>query len=329
VNRHVSGWANESTTAARAALGYLWLLRLDTPTRLQLASSLLLDSSHAADALAPSPALDFIDPATYRALVSESADRLASRGRVSQAARLLYQAREFTTLASMLADELSNAVAASGAAATDSPSHLRLTDEETPTTTAERAAKLRSDAAAFLTEWNAGDPAAASRHGSALASLIQISQLVDGAIAWREAARRGFAPSATPSSAAASPSLSTLLAELERICEAGLLPSSPAMVEDASAEFRLAPRCIQRAYPALIELSVELLHARYVSLRDSRISTAGGAGSLADLERVRAQAEALLSFGGSALWLAAGVLGQMRMPAQAAQRIAGYLADMT
>ena len=245
VNRHVSGWANESTTAARAALGYLWLLRLDTPTRLQLASSLLLDSSHAADALAPSPALDFIDPATYRALVSESADRLASRGRVSQAARLLYQAREFTTLASMLADELSNAVAASGAAATDSPSHLRLTDEETPTTTAERAAKLRSDAAAFLTEWNAGDPAAASRHGSALASLIQISQLVDGAIAWREAARRGFAPSATPSSAAASPSLSTLLAELERICEAGLLPSSPAMVEDASAEFRLAPRCIQ------------------------------------------------------------------------------------
>jgi hypothetical protein len=78
-------------------------------------------------------------------------------------------------------------------------------------------------------------------------------------------------------------------------------------------------------------VSIQLLHAHFASLRSARLSApaAGGAASWADLERVRAQAEGILSFGGSALWLAAGVLGQMGMPARAAQRLAGYLADMT
>jgi hypothetical protein len=234
VAQHVSLWASESTEATRAALGYIWLLRADPEPRLDLAASLLLDSGRAAEALAPSPALGFIEPPALRSLVLEVASRLAGRGRVSQAARLLYQAREYATLASLLAEELSTAIAQSG----DAPAMLRLASDEEPADAAARASRLRKDAAAFVQEWGAADPVAASRHGMPLAHLIRISELVDGALAWREAPRGPTGPGQAPS-------LPSLLAQLDGISADGLLPTSPATVDAANAEFRLQPPCVQ------------------------------------------------------------------------------------
>jgi hypothetical protein len=408
VAQHVAGWASESTDAARAALGYIWLLRADPQPRLDLSVSVLLDSGRAAEALAPSPALSFIEPAALRSLVLEVSSRLAGRGRVSQAARLLYQRREFSTLASLLADELSTAIDQAGAG--DAPATLRLAAYEEPADAAARAARLRSDADAFLKEWAASDPAAASRQGMPLSHLIRISALVDGALAWREAPRGTTAQGPAPS-------LPSLLAQLDGLSAGGLLPTSPATVDAANAEFRLQPPSVQvgvpllragaspraslrraratllggdacrppraaqpshppstgvfpptpstpaecptsnahlgcsrsppwrplppprtqplpitprsqRVYPVLIEVSIQLLHAYFASLRSARQS-APADGGWADLERVRAQAEGIFSFGGSALWSVAGVLGQVGMPARAAQRLARYLADMT
>ena len=71
VSRHISAWADESADAARAALGYLWLLRAHPAARQALAATALLNTSRAAEALLPREAVGFVDDGAYRALVSE------------------------------------------------------------------------------------------------------------------------------------------------------------------------------------------------------------------------------------------------------------------
>jgi len=311
VAQHVDEWASEGVDASRAAIGYLWLLRGPAAQRQELCIQLLLGCGKP-EALLPRSGLSHIAEADYRELLRAVSSRLAGRGRASQAARLLYEAREHRQLSALLVAELSaNIVAA--ARGTGNPA---AGDE------AERAARLCADAAAFAREWRDSDPQEASAHGAPLFALLSIAHLLEGAEAWR-AASKGRPPAGPRgvTDAIAMQPLSALLARVEALSEAGLLPVSLAEVEAAQAEYRLQPPEVRRAFPQLVETCVELLHAQYVALRIARCApmpAAGGARAGTGFAAIRAQAEALVAFGGT-----------MDVSASSGQRIARWLAEMS
>lgn len=310
VAQHVGEWASEGVDASRAAIGYLWLLRGPAAQRQELCIQLLLGCGKP-EALLPRSGLSHIAEADYRELLRAVSSRLAGKGRASQAARLLYEAREHRQLSALLVAELSANIAAAARGTNPAAGDA-----------AERAARLCADAAAFAREWRDSDPQEASAHGAPLFALLSIAQLLEGAEAWR-AASKGL-PAAGPrgaTDAIAMQPLSALLVRVEALSEAGLLPASLAEVEAAQAEYRLQPPEVRRAFPQLVETCVELLHAQYVALRIARCApmpAAAGARAGTGFAAIRAQAEALVVFGGA-----------MDVSASSGQRIARWLAEMS
>lgn len=106
-----------------------------------------------------------------------------------------------------------------------------------------------------------------------------------------------------------------------------LLPSEPAAVEEKRADFRLLPVALQRCFPALIEVAMEALHAKFTLLRAAPAAYAGSSAS-AEAYALRSRAEAIVAFSGLAVWAAAEALGQTHMPGATTKRLAGWLADM-
>jgi len=265
------------------------------------------------------------------------------------------QAREHRQLSALLVAELSANIAAAARGtnpaagdAAERAARLCIGAAEEADRPSRRScceqARLCADAAAFAREWRDSDPKEASAHGAPLFALLSIAQLLEGvslwpavatvtsrcsglplgvgAEAWR-AASKGL-PAAGPrgaTDAIAMQPLSALLVRVEALSEAGLLPASLAEVEAAQAEYRLQPPEVRRAFPQLVETCVELLHAQYVALRIARCApmpAAAGARAGTGFAAIRAQAEALVAFGGT-----------MDVSASSGQRIARWLAEMS
>lgn len=297
--RQLSQWVGEDP---KSALGYVSLLSATEPEESEaLAAELLLRSGQSGAVLGELP---FLNLPAKRRLMCLLAKRLqGEQGLEMQAARLLYEAKSYVALATLLAEEISKRLVS----AEPSPQPL----QPGGVSELERMTQLRADAASFLEQWQRDEPQEAQQHGAPLQYLLQIALFLERAALWRERRHHTEISQAT---------LSQLLEGLDEIT---LLPADLSYVELMQAEFRLLPPWLQRIFPTLIEAAMEAVHAKYELLK-------AGAPARAESEprRLRARGEALVSFAGMSLWLASEALGQLHVPAMTSQRISSWLADM-
>ena len=322
LQHHVASWAQEDGVTA---LQYIFLLRGPPAQTEQLAVDSLLNAS-VSDVLLTR--LAFLPWSTQARLMASVATRLhTERGMSTQAARMLFECQAYAPLASLLLDLLSAAILASPSA---NPTRALAPYGAPPASADEagdeaRATQLRSDAAAFLSEWRAADAAAAASQGAPLQMLLSIADLLYTAVEWRR-------------QRASSGGEAALTAVLARVDALPLLPSTPVQVDAAQGNFRLAPPQLQRLAPPLLLTAMEATHAKFTSLRRTGGAShgamagaaAGGAafGADAELRTMRERAEALVAFGGLSVWRTADAMGHAQMPAAASQQLASWLSEM-
>ena len=292
--RQLSHWVGEDP---KGALGYVSLLICEQEARESLAAELLLRSGQTGAVLEELP---FLDQPTKTSLMRRLATRLQrEQGLEMQAARLLYEAKDYIALATLLAEQISKRLVSSV------PSPQAVSGFES-------MSQLRADADTFLLQWRRTEPEQAQQHSAPLQYLLQISLFLESVTQWRDDRHQMHGSEAI---------LSKLFDDLNEIT---VLPADLSTLELVQAEFRLLPTWLQCTFPTLIEAAMEVAHAKFELLR------AGGAPARAEteLQQLRARGEALVSFAGMSLWRASEALGQLHVPAITNQRISSWLADM-
>jgi len=318
IQRQVGPWAQEDGSMA---LKYIFLLRTPHEVPETLAVNALVEAE-ATDALLGR--LTFLPLTTQRRVMVAAAHRLAvERAAHNQAARLLYEAQAYSSLATLLIEQLSSAILSSNSA--NPTLHLAALAPREPTpdpAAAEaRIAQWRFDAAAFVDQWRAADAAAAASDGASLSALLAIAELLYTSNRWRQQ-RAGAQGEAA------------LTSTLTQLAALPMLPAHPRDVDGAQAALRQAAPQIQRLTPPLVYACVEALHAKFTALkRVAATALQGGAGGAsAELRSLRERAEALVAFAALSSFtspaVGVGMGGQAVMPQAASQMLANWLCSM-
>ena len=209
----------------------------------------------------------------------------AERGLSTDAARLLFEARAFPPLASLLLDLLSADLLASPSA---NPARALLAAPADPNVEA-RLAQLSRDAAAFMSV------AQRRRRRGRLARGRRPRAHARRRVAARR--RRAVRAALGPGGEAA------LTTTLEQLAGYGC-SRAPVEVDARVGDFRLAPPPLQRLAPPLVLTAMEATHAKFVALRRARGGGGGGGsalGAATELRSLRERGEALVAFGGASV----------------------------